>query len=172
MDNFGFIHERVDIKILILFVLRRLPAPIDPESLADLILIDGGINYFEYKQCLNELITTQQIEERQTGCVIITARGREDGEALETSIPYSVRMHAEEALAPVAKAMQRDALIRAEHRSTESGIIVRLSLSDGVGDIFDLKILAGDEEQAKKIEKNFKKDAEGFYGRFISSLSE
>lgn len=171
MDNFGFIHDRVDIKILILFVLRRLPAPIDPESLADLILIDGGINYFEYKQCLNELITTQQIEESKNGCAI-TARGREDGEALETSIPYSVRMHAEEALASVAKAMQRDALIRAEHSSTESGIIVRLSLSDGVGDIFDLKILAGDEEQAKKIEKNFKKDAEGFYGRFISFLSE
>lgn len=171
MDNFGFIHERVDIKILILFVLRRLPAPIDPESLADLILIDGGINYFEYKQCLNELITTQQIEEHKNGCVI-TERGRKDGEALETSIPYSVRMHAEEALAPVAKAMQRDALIRAEHSATESGIIVRLSLSDGIGEIFDLKILAGDEEQAKKIEKNFKKDAEGFYGQFISSLSE
>ena len=27
MDNFGFIHGELDTKILILYVLRRLPAP-------------------------------------------------------------------------------------------------------------------------------------------------
>ena len=33
MDNFGFIHDKLDIKILILFVLRRLPGAVDPETL-------------------------------------------------------------------------------------------------------------------------------------------
>ena len=31
----GFIHEKLDIKLLILFILRRLPAEIDPEKLSD-----------------------------------------------------------------------------------------------------------------------------------------
>ena len=57
-ERFGFIHEKLDIKLLILFVLRRLPAPIDAESLADLVLIDGGIGYFDYKECLAELVNT------------------------------------------------------------------------------------------------------------------
>ena len=49
-ERFGFIHEKLDIKLLILFVLRRLPAPIDAESLSDLVLIDGGIGYFDDKE--------------------------------------------------------------------------------------------------------------------------
>ena len=171
METYGFIHERLDIKILILFVLRHLPAPVDPETLADLILIDGGINYFEYKQCLTELITTHQVEERDGLCVI-TAQGKENGATLESSLPISVRNIAEETLAPVARALQRDSLICTEHTNTENGTVVRLSLSDGVSNILELKILAGDEKQAKVMEKNFRKDAEGFYDRFINSLCE
>lgn len=171
MDNYGFIHERLDIKILILYVLRRLPLPIDGESLADLILIDDGINYFEYKQCLAELVVTQQVRESEAGFAI-TAKGREDGEALETTIPYSVRKRAEEAFAPIVSAMQRDAMIVAKHDVTSDGVMVRLTLSDGISDILDLKILAADEEHANVMKKNFKKDAEGFYKHFIECLSE
>ena len=35
MDHWGFIHEELDIKILILFVLRRLPGVVDPNELSD-----------------------------------------------------------------------------------------------------------------------------------------
>ena len=66
-ERFGFIHEKLDIKLLILFVLRRLPAPIDAERLADLVLIDGGIGYFDYKECLAELVNTAQIAETEDG---------------------------------------------------------------------------------------------------------
>ncbi len=36
MDHHGFIHEKLDIKLLILFILSRLPAPIDRGSLDEL----------------------------------------------------------------------------------------------------------------------------------------
>ena len=36
MDRFGFIHEKLDIKILILFILRRLPGVVDRETLGEL----------------------------------------------------------------------------------------------------------------------------------------
>ena len=36
MDRFGFIHEKLDIKILILFILRRLPGVVDRETLGTL----------------------------------------------------------------------------------------------------------------------------------------
>ena len=35
MDRFGFIHEKLDIKILILFILRRLPGVVDRETLGE-----------------------------------------------------------------------------------------------------------------------------------------
>ena len=75
-EHRGFIHKKLDIKLLILFVLRRLPAEIDPERLADLVLIDGGITYFDYKDCLSELVQTAQIEEGEDG-VRVTAMGEQ-----------------------------------------------------------------------------------------------
>ena len=170
-ERFGFIHEKLDIKLLILYVLRHLPAEIDGERLSELVLIDGGIGYFDYKQCLSELVDTAQITESDSG-YLITAKGIRNCEILESSLPFSVRRRADGALAPVVEEMRRSAMILANHEAGESGVTVYLSMSDGVGSIFDLKILAADEQQAVKIERNFKKNAEGFYNRFISELSE
>ena len=36
MARLGFIHEKLDIKILILFILRRLPGEVEPETLCEL----------------------------------------------------------------------------------------------------------------------------------------
>lgn len=167
----GFIHEKLDIKLLILYVLRRLPAEIDAERLAELVLIDGGIGYFDYKDCLAELVQTAQVEEGEDG-FRVTAKGSRNGEILETGLPYSVRKKAERAAAPVAEEMRRSAMILANHEVGENGVTVYLAVNDGVGSIFDLKILAADETQAKRIEKNFKRSAEAYYNRFITELSE
>ena len=167
----GFIHKKLDIKLLILFILRRLPAEIDAERLADIVLIDGGITYFDYKDCLAELLQTAQVEEGEDG-VRVTAKGSRNGEILESSLPYSVRSKAEKAIKPVADEMRRSAMILANHEVGPNGVTVYLAVNDGIGSIFDLKILAADETQAKRIEKNFKKNAEAFYNRFITELSE
>lgn len=170
--NYGFIHEKFDIKLLILFVLRRLPAEIDGERLSELVLIDGGINYFDYKQCLAELVGTAQIEETEEHAFRITAKGSHNCEILENSLPWSVRAKAERTLSPVAAEMRRSAMILANHERGGAGVTVYLAISDGVGSILDLKILAADEAQAERIEKNFRKNAESYYHRFIQELSD
>ena len=167
----GFIHDKLEIKLLILFVLRRLPAEIDGERLAELVLIDGGVGYFDYKDCLAELVQTAQVEEGEDG-YRVTAKGSRNGEILEMELPYSVRKKAEKALGPVIEEMRRSAMILANHEVGENGVTVYLAMNDDLGGIFDLKILASDEQQAKIMEKNFKKNAEGFYNRFIAELSE
>ena len=63
-------------------------------------------------------------------------------------------------------------MILANHEQSQGGVSVYLSMSDGVGSIFDLRILTADEEQAKRIERNFKKNAESYYNRFLRELSE
>ena len=168
----GFIHDKLEIKLLILYVLRRLPAEIDAEKLAELVLIDGGVGYFDYKDCLAELVQTAQVEDGEDG-YRVTAKGNYNGGILETDhLPYSVRSKADKTLAPVVEEMRRSAMILANHEAGPNGVTVYLAVSDGVGSIFDLKILAADEAQARRIEKNFKRKAEAYYNRFITELSE
>jgi len=49
---------------------------------------------------------------------------------------------------------------------------VHMSLSDGKGVILDLSALAGDEEQAKLIEKKFRMNAEDYYIRILNMFME
>lgn len=170
-ERLGFINDKLDIKLLILFVLRRLPLEIDMEQLADLILIDGGVGYFDYKECLAELMTTAQVNDNN-GMVKITEKGIRNEEILENDLPYSVRHKAEIKLAPVADEMRRSAMIVAEHKDCEGGVTVHLAVSDGIGTILDIKILASDGEQAEIMEQNFRKRAEEYYNHFIESLTE
>jgi len=172
VERLGFINEKSEIKVLILYVLRRLPLPIDPESLAELVLIDGGVDYFDYKQCLFELEESAQVQEIETGKYAVTAKGTRNGEVLESVVPYSVRIKADKIIAPVIAEMRRSSMILANHEPCKGGVTTYLALSDGLGNIFDLKILASGEEQAVKIEKNFKSNAESYYNRIIEMLSE
>lgn len=171
MEHFGFVREELDIKILILYILARLPGPVDRESLADIVFCDGAVDYFTFSECLSELITTGHII-KERGKYEITSKGREDGSMIETSLPISVRDNADMGMLPVAERISREAMIRTSHTKESSGTVVHLALSDGKGIIFNLSALAGDEEQAKIIEKKFRLNAEEYYLRILNMFME
>lgn len=74
MEGLGFIHEKLDIKILILYILNHLPAAVDGQTLSDLVFCDNGIGYFDYSDCLAELVDTAHITE-EGGKYRITEKG-------------------------------------------------------------------------------------------------
>lgn len=171
MSRFGFIHEKLDIKILILFILRRLPGVVEPETLGELCQCDDGIGYFDYSDCLSELIDTGHIAESEEGYEI-TEKGMRNADAVESSLPYSVRSKALRLIAPVEERMRRAAMIKAAHEVNKEGCFVNLAMSDGVGEIINLRFLCADEAQAKLVKKNFRRDAEGYYHKIVALLSE
>jgi len=171
VDRFGFIHEKLDIKLLILFVLNRLPSPISFETLSDLVMIDDGFDYFEYSQCLSELVDTGHVVNGENSYKI-TKIGAEHITTVESGIPYSVRLKAQRNAQPIIEKMKRDSLIGTTHELLKNGgCQVKLSLSDGIGDIVSLSILASSEAQAKSIEKYFRGDAENVYHSIIKLLT-
>ena len=89
MDRLGFIHEKLDIKIFILFILRRLPGVVDPDTLLELCQCDGGVGYFDYSDCLSELVDTGHIDECEGG-YRITEKGARNADTVESSLPSSV----------------------------------------------------------------------------------
>ncbi len=171
MDQYGFIHEKLDIKILILFVLRRLPGSVEAETLRGLVMCDDGIGYFDYSDCLSELVQSGNVEESAEGYAV-TEKGARNAEAVESSLPYSVRKKASRLLAPVQEKMRRDASIVAGHEPGEDGCTVTLAMGDGKGELIRLSFVCAGEEQAKKIEANFRRDAESYYQRIAAMLSE
>jgi hypothetical protein len=170
-ERFGFIHEKLDIKLLILYVLRRLPAKVSFTELIELVMIDGGFGYFDYVQCLSELEDTGHVEHKG-GFYSITEKGVLHSDTVSGSLPFSVRRLADEVTEPVIERMRRDALIGTKHDMLPNGgCMVRLSLSDGVGDIVRLSLLTDGQVQAESMEKYFRANAENLYHTLVALLT-
>ncbi len=166
----GFIHEKLEIKILILFILRRLPEPITFNQLSELTLIDEGISYFEFAECVNELVETEHV--RTDGhTYVITEKGITNSEITENSLPFSVRLRAEKNASDARVALSRSSLISVGHTiRRKGGYTVELSMSDGVSDIIDLRLFAASETQAVALENGFSKNAETLYNQIIKLI--
>jgi len=168
--NFGFIHEKLEIKILILFILRRLPEPVSFYVLTELTMCDDGISYFDFTECVAELVETEHMR-LEDGKYSLTEKGVRNGGITENSLPFSVRMRAEKAATALRAAQSRDAMIKTFHTaSPDGGFTVFLSLADGAGKIVSVEMITMNEEQAVSLEKGFRNNAERVYNAMIEAI--
>jgi len=172
IDNFGFIHEEVEIKILILFIMRRLPDPVTLEGLTALAMCDDRISYFDLSECVARLVRTEHLM-FEKGTYSLTEKGIRNGEITEKNIPFSVREKAEEATARYRSESNRNAMIKTQtNTDVKGGCTVSMSLSDGVGEIISMELLAANEKQAAALEKGFRKNAEKIYQSLIEMMTK
>jgi len=172
LDNFGFIREQLEVKLLILFIMRRLSKPVSHEILTGLALCDDGISYFDVIECLANLVETQHIAFENNEYSLLP-KGERNGEVLEKNLPYSVRARAEAATTIARVNINRDSMIKTESEAIgDGGYKVSFSLSDGVGDIIAVELFAANEKQANTFEKNFRNNAEKMYHAFVKILVE
>ena len=173
LDNYGFIRAKIDIKVLILYILKRLPAPVSQNMLTELTLIDNATNYFDYIECLTELEKRDLIITTEEDKYCITPKGISTVSEMESDLPYTIRLKASAGAERAAKILAREAMIKTSHKEKpEGGFTVSLSLSDGLGEMMHLDILAGSETQAGEMEKRFRKNAESLYLRIAGILTE
>ena len=57
----GFIHDKLDIKLLVLYILDRAAAAIDFATLTDLSMCDSGVDYFQFAEAAAELLDSGHI---------------------------------------------------------------------------------------------------------------
>jgi len=168
--RFGFIHDKLDIKILILFILRRMSEPVTLDKLAELTLCDDGISYFDFAECVSELVSTGHIA-ADGDSYTITEKGVRNGTVTENGLPYSVRVKAEKSAAAANAQLRRQSMITASRSIRRGGgYTVDLGLSDGIGEILSLELYAANEAQAVALENGFRDRAESLFNTIIETL--
>ena len=60
----GFIHGKLDIKLLVLYLTSRLAGPVDFATLTDLAMCDDGVDYFVYAEAVSELVDSGHITQK------------------------------------------------------------------------------------------------------------
>ena len=172
MGQTGFIHDKLDIKFLVLYLMARVASPVDFATLADLTFCDDGVEYFDFAAALAELVDTGHLELKDDK-YSITEKGRRNGKICESSLAYSVRRKCDQNLARVNGVLRRDAQVRTETLPREDGgVTLRLILDDDKGNIMTLDMLTVSQEQAGRLAERFRAQPEKLYHGILQVLLE
>ena len=171
MQRLGFIHDMLDVKVLILFVMARVNYPVDTQQIYELCYQDDCLSYFDVCTALPEMVTSGHLKQVENECYEITEKGREDGATTENSIAYTVRQRAENAVARFNRQIRRSSFVKTQILPRENGdFSVIMSLDDEVGNLMTLELLAPNQRQAIRLSKLFEKKAEAVYNLTMAEL--
>ncbi len=171
MQRLGFIHDMLDVKILILFVMSRVNYPVTQQQLYELCYQDDSLSYFDICTAIPEMVSSGHLKEVENDCYEITEKGKEDGSMTEDSIAYTVKIRAENAVTRFNRQVRRGSYIKTQVVQRESGdYSVIMSLDDAMGNLMTLELMAPNQRQAMRLSKLFEKKAETVYNLTMTEL--
>ena len=171
MAGYGFIRDKLDIKFLILYIAARVIEPIPFDTVLDLTLCDDAIDYFDFSECLQDLVKTEHLALSEDGRYAITEKGLRNSKICESSLAYSVRLRCDKNLEEWTRKLRRKSQVKASWEQRANGTYtVKLSLDDDMGNIMDLKLMAVREDMAKALADRFTRAPEKLYTEIMGLL--
>ena len=171
MQRLGFIHDMMDVKVLILFVAARSGYPMTMQEIYELCYQDECLSYFDVCTAIPQLVTSGHLMEVDSEHYEITEKGKNDGALVEDSIAFSVKQRAENAVARFNRQLRRSSFIKTRLIARENGdYSVMMSLDDEAGNLMTLELAAPNERQAIRLSRLFEKKAEIIYNLTMTEL--
>lgn len=171
MQRLGFIHDMMDVKVLILFVAARSNYPMTAQEIYELCYQDESLSYFDVCTALPQLVESGHMQQSEADSYEITEKGRADGKITEDSLAYTVRQRAENAVARFNRQLRRSSFVKSQIITRDNGdFSVVMSLDDEVGNLMTLELVAPNQRQAVRLGKLFEKKAEQIYNMTMSEL--
>ena len=173
MQRLGFIHDMMDVKVLILFVMSRVNYPVNVQQIYELCYQDECLSYFDVCTAVPQLVEFRHLSEQEDGCYIITEKGRSDCLTTQDSVAYSVRQRAENAVAVFNRQLRRSSYVKTQILPRDNGdFSVIMTLDDEAGNLMTLELMAPDQRQAVRLSRLFEKRAEKIYNVTMNVLLE
>lgn len=158
----GFIQGKLEIKLLLLYILCRVETPVSLDTLADVAMCDSGVSYFDLSTALAELTESDHVA-LSGGTYTATDKGRRNGAITEDNIPYSVRMRCDHRLADINRALRQAQRVHAAVIPRESdGFQLTLALDGDDDPVFTMTLFCTAQEEADRLASRFRQDPEGF----------
>ena len=171
MERHGFIHDMLDVKVLILFVMNRVLYPVDMQKLYELCLQDDCLSYFDVAEAVPQMVASGHLEQNEAG-IVITEKGRQTAAITEDSVAYPVMQRASKAVDRFNREVRRDSFIRTELISQQNGdYLVVMHLDDEFGTLMTLELTAPNASQARRIAAAYHNCADAIYRTVLDELT-
>ena len=171
MQRLGFIHDMMDVKVLILFVAARSDYPMTVQEIYELCYQDECLSYFDICTAVPEMVQSGHLKALENERYEITEKGRNDGKLTEDSIAFTVKQRAENAVSRYNRQLRRSSFVKTQIIPREDGdFSVVMALDDEVGNLMTLELVAPNQRQAVRLGKLFEMKAENIYNLTMAEL--
>jgi hypothetical protein len=171
MQRLGFIHDMMDVKVLILYVTARSNYPMTCQEIYEVCYQDDCLSYFDVCTAIPEMVASGHLKQVDEERYEITEKGRRDGELTADSIAFTVKQRSENAVAKFNRQLRRSSFVKTQIIPRENGdCSVIMSLDDELGNLMTLELMAPNQRQAVRLGKLFEKKAEMIYNLTMAEL--
>lgn len=171
MERHGFIHDILDVKVLILYVMSLVKEPVSAQTIYELCFQDDCLSYFDVQIAIPEMVETGHLQEMGKDAYLITEKGRETEEITQDSIAFSVKEKAKLAVESLNQTSKRDQFLRSDIQPNGKGeYVVLMGLDDLKGSLMKLELTVPNLQQARKLETAYRKQAEDLYRTIMRGL--
>ena len=171
MQKLGFIHDMMDVKVLILYAAARVGSPVTVQELYELCYQDDCLSYFDVCTAVPEMVQSGHLQSVDAERFAITEKGRQHGELTADSVAYTVKQRVENAVVNYNRQLRRKGFVKTEVEEKANGeISVTMTLNDEVGHLMTMRLMAPDSRQAQRLRKLLEKKAEDIYNLTMMEL--
>lgn len=171
MKRLGFIHDMMDVKVLILYVAARSSYPMTAQEVYEVCYQDECLSYFDVCTALPQMVESGHMQMVDEERYEITEKGKADGKLTEDSIAFTVKQRAEDAVSRFNRQLRRSSFVKSQIIPRDNGdFSVVMSLDDEMGNLMTLELLAPNQRQAIRLGRLFEKKAEILYNLTMSEL--
>ena len=171
MQRLGFIHDMMDVKVLVLFVTSRSNYPMTSQEIYELCYQDDCLSYFDVCTAIPEMVKSGHLTDVGEEKYQVTDKGRETAALTEDSLAFTVRQRVENAVARFNRQVLRSSFVKTQVIPRETGdFSVVMALNDEVGNLMTLELVAPNQRQAVRLSRLFEKKAESVYNLTMMEL--
>ena len=173
MERHGFIHDMLDVKVLILYVMSLVEMPISAQTIYELCLQDDCLSYMDVQQAIPQMVETGHLQKLDGDLFVITEKGRDTEQLTNDSVAFPVRHRAKNAVDTLNREARQEQFIKTELRPLDTGeYVVSMKLNDLNGQLMHLELTMPSRLQAKRVEAAYRKNPDMIYQSVIVGLLE
>lgn len=168
------VEDLAENKVLILYILNKLPNGIKNDDLYKIVLTANNINYFYFQELITDLINTNLIgsfTKDEYKILKITSDGQNALNLTKSLLPGILKLKADSVFKEQVSVIEEESSIITEYTpKNENNYTVTCKIAEKGEIIFEVSAFAGSRERAKQISDNWNKNAETIYPKILELL--
>lgn len=161
-------------KVLILYLLNRLPDGIKNDNLYKIVSSANNLNYFYFQELLTDLIETKLVgsfTKDEDTFIKITSEGQNALSLTKSLLPGILKLKADNVFKEEVSIIKEESSIITEYiPKDENNYTVKCKIVEKNETLFEVSTFAGSRERAKQISDNWKNNANKLYPKIIDLL--